>query len=418
MTLRVANTVVVNNDRTFVLGTATPGSPATGLIRWNSSLTQFEVYNGSAWVAIISIGSSTPPMWAWGSSSNGALGAYTGTVSSPVSVVGGFTDWKQVSAGAAHSTALRGNGTAWAWGLGSGGRLGDGSGTTRSSPVSVVGGFTDWVQVSAGGFHSGAIRSTGTAWCWGQGTSGRLGDGTTSSRSSPVSVVGGFTDWVQINAGPGHTLALRANGTLWAWGTASSGRLGNNSTVSTSSPVSVVGGFTDWVQMSAGDAHSAAVRANGTAWCWGSGFDGRLGTNNTSTRSSPVSVVGGFTDWVQIAAGITHTAAIRANGTAWAWGAGATGRLGDGTTSTRSSPVSVVGGFTDWVQIEACRFTNGRTVAIRGNGTLWGWGHNESGQLGDGTTSSRSSPVSVLGGFTDWVQVTNGSLNVFGLRAA
>ena len=124
-------------------------------------------------------------------------------------MVGGFTDWVQIAAGGDHTAAIRANGQAWAWGINSFGRLGDGTATSRQSPVSVVGGFTNWVQISAGRYHTAAIRSNGQAWAWGANTGGRIGDGTTSDRSSPVSVVGGFTDWVQIAAGSAHTAAIR-----------------------------------------------------------------------------------------------------------------------------------------------------------------------------------------------------------------
>ena len=419
MTLTVSGTTVVNQNRSFVLGTATPGSPATGMIRYNSSLAQFEVYNGSAWVAIVSAAPSTSPAWAWGSNANGRLGdGTTVSTSSPVSVVGGFTDWVQISAGNAHTAAIRTNGTAWAWGSNANGRLGDGTTTSRSSPVLVVGGFTDWVQISAGNAgnsHTAAIRANGTAWCWGSTDWGKLGDNTSITRSSPVSVVGGFTDWTQISAGTDHTAAVRANGTAWCWGRNYTGRLGDGGTTNQSSPVSVVGGFTNWVQISAGKYHTAAVRANGTAWAWGSNTFGWLGDGGTTNRSSPVSVVGGFTDWTQISAGGSHTAAIRANGTAWAWGVNAGGILGIGNTSNRSSPVSVVGGFTDWVQISA---GNAHNAAVRANGQAWAWGYNNIGQLGDGTTTNRSSPVSVVGGFTDWVQISAGHSHIAAVRAA
>jgi alpha-tubulin suppressor-like RCC1 family protein len=196
--------------------------------------------------------------------------------------------------------------------------------------------------------------------------------------------------------------------------------LGDGTTTDRRSPVSVVGGFTDWVQIATGSYHTAAVRANGSAWCWGDNFSGQLGDGTTTRRSSPVSVVGGFTNWVQISAGGAsngeHTAAVRANGTAWAWGGNPTGELGDGTTTARSSPVSVVGGFTDWVQISAGGDFNGQTVAVRANGTAWGWGYNISGMLGDGTTTSRRSPVSVVGGFTDWVQISAGGEHTAAIR--
>ena len=276
-------------------------------------------------------------------------------------MVGGFTNWVQISAAVRHTVAVRANGQAWAWGYNFYGQLGDGTTTDRSSPVSVVGGFTDWVQISAGNSHTVAVRANGQAWTWGLNFFGQLGDNTTTDRSSPVSVVGGFTDWVQISAGSFHTTAVRANGQAWGWGYNHYGRLGDGTTTGRSSPVSVVGGFTDWVQISAGHIHTAAVRANGQAWGWGYNAGGQLGDDTTTNRSSPVSVVGGFTDWVQIDAGSGHTAAVRANGQAWCWGMNSSGRLGDGTINDSSSPVSVVGGFTDWVQISA----NYHTVAIR-----------------------------------------------------
>ena len=200
---------------------------------------------------------------------------------------------------------------AWSWGCNGQGRLGDNTAINKSSPVSVVGGFTDWCQITAGGSFSLGIRQSGTAWSWGNNLNGQLGDDTASQKSSPVSVVGGFTDWCQVSAALGiRTLAVRQNGTAWAWGSNNTGQLGDNTTTTRSSPVSVVGGFTNWCQVSAGDVHSLAVRQNGTAWAWGLN-NGRLGDNTITARSSPVSVVGGFVDWCQVAAGGSHSLAIK-----------------------------------------------------------------------------------------------------------
>jgi alpha-tubulin suppressor-like RCC1 family protein len=350
--------------------------------------------------------------WAWGSGIQGRLG--DGTIvnkSSPVSVVGGFTDWCQLSAGGSHSAAVRQNGTIWAWGCNGQGQLGDGTTVTNSSPVSVIGGFTDWCQVSAVTSNTAAIRQNGTLWGWGANLQGQLGDGTTISKSSPVSVIGGFTDWCQISVGSGPTAAVRQNGTLWTWGSNICGRLGDGTTVNRSSPVSVVGGFTDWCQVSVGYCHIAAVRQNGTLWAWGYNGQGRLGDGTTIDKSSPVSVVGGFTDWCQVSGGPLHTAAVRQNGTLWAWGYNG-GRLGDGTTVNKSSPVSVIGGFTDWCQVSS----SSHTAAVRQNGTLWTWGANSNGRLGDGTTVDKSSPVSVVGGFTDWCQVSAGAAHTAAIK--
>jgi alpha-tubulin suppressor-like RCC1 family protein len=354
-------------------------------------------------------------IWAWGCNCAGRLG--DGTIldrSSPVSVVGGFTDWCQASAGSSHSLGLRSNGVLYAWGVNSNGRLGDGTITSRSSPVSVVGGFTDWCQASAGAAHNLALRCNGTLWGWGQNF-GELGDNTNTSKCSPVSVVGGFTDWCQASAGSGHSLAVRCNGTLWSWGRNNCGILGNNTTVSRSSPVSVIGGFTDWCQASAGYNHSLAVRTNGTLWAWGSNYCGVLADGTTINRSSPVSVIGGFTDWCLTIAGSTHTLAIRANGTLWGWGRNLNGTLGRGyeVVFNRCSPVSVVGGFTDWCQGSAGAQ---HSLGIRRNGTLWAWGCNVYGRLGDNTVVHKSSPVSVVGGFTDWCQTSAGSCHSAAVR--
>jgi alpha-tubulin suppressor-like RCC1 family protein len=413
MTFLVDGNNVVNNDRTFVLGDGDP-TPTVGMMRFNNALQEFQVYNGAEWI-IFSGNVDKADMLAWGYGGFGVLGDNT-TVSKsfPVSVVGGFTDWVHSSAGDFHSLGLRANGTLWSWGDNFQGRLGDNTTVARSSPVSVVGGFTDWVQASGGGAHNLAVRANGTLWAWGSNGQFRLGDSTSTNRSSPVSVVGGFIDWVQASAGNSHSLGLRANGTIWAWGAGADGRLGDNTDVTKSSPVSVVGGFTDWIQASAGVGHSLGLRANGTIWAWGLNSQGRLGDNTITNKSSPVLVVGGFTDWVQVSNGGAHSLGVRANGTLWSWGYNVNGQLGQNTSVNTSSPASVVGGFTDWVQ--ASSSSGFHSLGLRANGTLWSWGNNVNGRLGDNTTVSRSSPVSVVGGFTDWVQASAGSSRSLGVR--
>jgi alpha-tubulin suppressor-like RCC1 family protein len=375
----------------------------------------YRISDGVAWSNDFTSVKQNFQAWAWGNNGSGRLGdATTTNTSSPVSAVGGFTDWCQVSAAEFHSLGVRQNGTAWAWGCNGQGRLGDATTTSRTSPVSVVGGFTDWCQVSAGSYHSLGVRANGTAWAWGVNSSGNLGDGTTTNRSSPVSVVGGFTDWCQVSAGDSHSLGVRTNGTVWAWGCNGQGRLGDGTTTSRTSPVSVVGGFIDWCQVSAGNTHSLGVRQNGTAWAWGLNINGRLGDGTTTSTSSPVSVVGGFTDWCQVSAGGSHSLGVRTNGTVWAWGNNGSGRLGDATTTSRTSPVSVVGGFTDWCQVSA---GGTHSLGVRTNGTVWAWGCNGQGRLGDGTTTERISPVSVVGDFTDWCQVSAGIDHSLAIRS-
>jgi alpha-tubulin suppressor-like RCC1 family protein len=178
----------------------------------------------------------------------------------------------------------------------------------------VRGGFVDWCQVSVGPYITLAVRTNGSLWAWGENICGRLGDGTTTNKSSPISVVGGFVDWCQVSAGYIHVAALRTNGSLWAWGSGANGVLGDGTTVAKCSPISVVGGFTDWCQVSAGDSHTSAVRTNGTLWTWGNNNDGKLGDGTTTNKLSPVAVVytsGYFTpSWCQVSVGGEHTLAI------------------------------------------------------------------------------------------------------------
>jgi alpha-tubulin suppressor-like RCC1 family protein len=393
----------------------------TGRFVYITSECKYYFSNGSIWTDDVD-SQLVSSIYSWGNGADGRLGDNsTVNKSSPVSVVGGFTDWCQISSGFAHSVAVRQNGTVWAWGCNNCGQLGDNSTVSKSSPVSVVGGFTDWCQIAGGYKQSLAIRQNGSAWGWGCNGTGQLGDNTTVTKSSPVSVVGGFTNWCQISSVQ-HTLGVRTNGTLWAWGPDGNGALGINAAGNFSSPVSVVGGFTDWCQASAGGeaadnaGFSFAVRQNGTLWAWGAAGSGNLGNNCNINISSPVSVVGGFTDWCQVSASIyfpSFGVAVRQNGTAWAWGCNNNGQLGTDNTTNRSSPVSVVGGFTDWCQISAGRH---HSLAVRQNGTAWAWGYAGTGNLGNNCNTNRSSPVSVVGGFTDWHEVSGGHNSSLGLR--
>jgi len=299
---------------------------------------------------------------------------------------------------------------AMGWGAGIAGFVGDGEAVTRSSPVSVAGGLSDWSQVSAGNSHSLGINN-GTNLSWGSNEYGQLGTGVFGGgNSSPVSVLGGMTNWVQVSAGGYHSLGITSDSVAWAWGRNLEGQLATNlNQRSVASPISVVDGITNWSQVSAGGLHSLGI-AGGVVWAWGFNGSGQLGDGTTVRRNSPVTVVGGITNWSQVSAGWTHNLGI-ANGVAWAWGDSTFGALGDDTAVGRSSPVSVVGGITNWSQVSA---GVNHSLGIA-NGVAWAWGFNNSGRLGDGTTVDRSSPVSVIGGITNWSQVSAGGGHSLGI---
>ena len=348
---------------------------------------------------------------AWGFSANGRLGINSDTNhSSPVTVAGGITTWSSISAGDSHNLGLT-NGIAYAWGNNNVGKLGDNTLTNRSSPVTVVGGITNWSQVSAGRDHSLGIAG-GIAYAWGSNGQGSLGDNTIISKRSPITVIGGITNWSQVSAGGLHSLGI-ANGVVYGWGYNGQGCLGDGTTIDKSSPVTVIGGITNWSQVSAGTSHSLGVTGSGILYAWGINTAGVLGDDTLIDRSSPVTVVGGITNWTQVSAGLRHNFGIREDGTLWAWGSNGNGRLGDGTTIDKSSPVTAVGGITNWNQVSAGSY-HGLGIA---NGAVYAWGSNPTGILGDDTIIEKSSPVTVVGGITTWAQVGAGLQHSLALKA-
>ena len=345
-------------------------------------------------------------LWLWGINSVGKLGDNT-TVdkSSPVQTVAGGANWKQVAySDNNHAAAVKTDGTLWTWGNNDSGQLGTNNIIHRSSPVQVAG--TTWKQVSCGYDHTAAIKTDGTLWAWGFNGVGQIGDNTIIRRSSPVQIAG--VDWKQVVCGEEHTLALKIDDTLWGWGLNSNGQIGDNTIINKSSPVQVAG---NWAQVSC-DYHTAAVKTSGTLWTWGNGGTGRLGLNDTLHRSSPVQIGAGL-DWKQVACGNSHTAAIRTDGTLWTWGFGSSGRLGDGTELSKSSPVQTIAGGTTWKQVD-CGGTH--TVALKTDGTLWGWGAGGSGILGNDSTTSQSSPVQTITGGTNWKHVACGNSNTAAIK--
>jgi alpha-tubulin suppressor-like RCC1 family protein len=374
------------------------------------------------YVTYSELGLTPPPytpgiLYAWGDNGIGQLGDGTITSSSSPVQIGALTNWYQVSGGTSHSLAVKTDGTLWAWGFNGSGQLGDGTTTSRSSPIQ-IGALTNWSQVSGGSTYSLAVKTDGTLWAWGNNGSGQLGDGTTTRKSSPVQI-GALTNWSQVSGGGiifgnGHSLAIKIDGTLWAWGTNNFGEQGTGLPFS-SSPVQI-GALTNWSQISAGPGFSLAIKTDGTLWAWGINADGNLGLNDRTSRNSPVQV-GSLSDWKGIAAsgaggvGQEHTIAIKTNGTLWAWGTNADGQLGLGDITHRSSPIQI-GALTNWSSI--AKSHGDHSLAIKTDGTLWSWGRNDDGRLGDGTTTHRSSPVQI-GTLTNWSQVYGGGFHSLAL---
>jgi alpha-tubulin suppressor-like RCC1 family protein len=332
-----------------------------------------------------------------------------------VTTGGGGTNWKQVASGhGIHAAAIKTDGTLWTWGYNDYGQLGDNTYVGKLSPVTVAGGGINWKQVAGGNYHTAAIKTDGTLWAWGYNLQGQIGDNTTVSKSSPVTTVGGGTNWKQVACGDDHTAALKTDGTLWVWGDNNYQQLGDGTagSVDKSSPVTTAGGGTNWKQVSCGSRYTIALKTNGTLWGWGFNPDGGVNTG------SPTSLGVNFgSNWKQVACGNSHTAAIKTDGTLWTWGNNASGQLGDGTQISRStSPVTTLGGGTNWKQV-VCGSQN--TAAIKTDGSLWNWGSNNYGQLGSYQVSVfKSSPVTTVAVGNNWKQVSFVRQSIFAISEA
>jgi len=337
---------------------------------------------------------NTGVSWTWGLNNAGQLGDNSITNRcTPVSVLGESKTFCQITAGLSHIAAIDNNGRAWAWGPGGAGQLGNNSTASQTTPVSVLGATKTFCKIGSGNFHTVAIDKNGQAWAWGQNNFGQLGDNTTAQRLTPVSVLGATKTFCQIAAGYYHNLAIDKNGRAWAWGYNRRGQLGNSSIIVKYTPVSVCGAPKTFCQIDAGqEHHSVAIDKNGQAWAWGQNFGGALGNNGFASETTPVSVCGAPKTFCQISAGYYYNLAIDKNGQAWAWGWNIYGNLGDNSTISKRTPVSVLGATKTFCQICAGDY---HSLAVDNNGLVWSWGYNYFGQLGDNTTTSRITPVRV-----------------------
>jgi PKD repeat protein len=252
--------------------------------------------------------------------------------------VPGLSGITAVSTGHYHSLALTQDGRVWAWGFNASGQLGDGTRTTRTSPIQVQG-IADAVAIAAGRDMSYAVRSNGTVWAWGLNGDGQLGDGTTTDRLTPVRV-GALTGIVSVSGGRDHGLAVGQDGSVWAWGWNAYGQVGNGTLTDRLVPVRVIPSGV--VAVAGGAHHSYALRADGTVQSWGRNYRAELADGTTTDRLTPVQVLG-VTGAVSIGSGRDHGLAVLGSGAVKAWGSNSSGQLGDGTTVNRSRAVDVPG---------------------------------------------------------------------------
>ncbi len=375
----------------------------------------------SAGVAHVLALRSDGRIWAWGSNYSNQLGAgrdlspsYYSPVPLPVIILSGATS---IAAGNEGSLGLSANGTVFGWGAAGtrgfpyemnapatrppldpvvfnpdGGSFSGPQAVTITLPSAAV--QVTPVSVSLGGEHSLAVMSDGRVFAWGSNDRGQIGLPVSSGNnlSAIPLAVNGIDSVTKVAAGSNFSLALKSNGTVWAWGSNDQGQGGPGGGANANVP-RLVTGINGAVAIAAGTQHSLAVRSDGTVWAWGDNQYGQLGDGSTTSRATPGQVAG-LTSIIAVAGGSYHSLALRNDGTLWVWGDNRHGEMGDGTISISRPLPAQVPGFTNGTAVTCGIFRNG---ALRSDGTVWGWGLNQYGELGDGTTDSKRTPTMAIG---------------------
>ena len=311
----------------------------------------------------------------------------------PVAVSGLASGVTAIAGGWEYTCALAA-GAVKCWGYNGDGELGDGTTTNRSVPVAAIGLSGGISAVVAGSYHTCALTAGGAVRCWGYNDYGEVGDGTTTNHSSPVAVSGLTSGVNAIAAGSYHTCAVSAGGSVSCWGYNGYGQLGDGANIDSATPVPVSNLASGAAAITAGFYHTCALLAGGKLKCWGRNDYGQVGDGTTTDHAAPAAA-GGLTSGIKaLAAGYYHTCVLTTSGGVECWGYNTSGQLGDGTTTDRYTPVGVVGLGNG---VAAIALGGYHTCALTTGGAVECWGDNEYGQLGDGTTTSSDTPVPVSG---------------------
>ncbi len=321
-----------------------------------------------------------------------------------------------VSSGSSFGCLLTSVGGVRCWGQNVFGQVGNGTTVSpQPTPVDVVGLTSGVTSVVTGGFHACAVTSAGGLKCWGVNSSGQLGDGTTTSRMTPVNVVSHASGVRSVSLGTNHTCAVTTTGAVTCWGANLSGQLGHPGGLFSTSPVAVGGLSSGVAAVAAGGFHTCALTRAGALRCWGANFFGEIGDGTTTVRPTPVAVSALGKTVASVAAGGSSTCVVTKAGKVRCWGANASGQLGLGDQASRRTPTTLAGLPAGVTSVSVGRSATTCAVAA---GHAWCWGDNRSGQVGDSTTAERHVPVQVVGLPGAAAQVSPGTFQTCALAGA
>ena len=333
--------------------------------------------------------------------------------------------FRSISAGALHTCGIAKDGFGYCWGQNDGenivweweyndyGEPIDYTISIAPFPIEVSDGQLKWSSISTGGSHACGITTDRAGYCWGDNDYGQLGDGTETNRSLPGKIANGQNKWSSISTGWFYTCGITTDGSGYCWGDNEDGQIGDGTITGRSLPVEVAYGQYKWSLINAGYYHTCGITTDGSGYCWGYNYYGQIGDDGTDTdRSLPVAIANGLYKWSSIVAGAIHTCGITKDGSGYCWGHNEDGELGDGTETDRSLPVAIADGKYKWSSMSAGRF---HTCGITTDRAGYCWGYNEYGQLGDGTDTDRSIPVAIATGIFKWSSIDAGWYHTCGI---
>lgn len=328
-------------------------------------------------------------LWGWGYASSGQLATNSDNESKPIKL-SEEKDWKTVQTGIKNTFAIKEDGTLWACGSNEYGSLGINSEEQSVNYFHQVGTDSDWIKVAPSYLFTVAIKADGTIWAWGQNDSNQMGNKTKSSKELAPIQIGEASNWVDIAATTNKTaFAIKEDGTIWGWGLNDSNLIVPDARVSNTYLPTQVNNDRDWVRIEAGKNHVIAQKTDGTIWAWGESSMGQLGSGKLVSYTNRPQLVSAD-KWIDFSAGFAVSYAIKSDGTLWAWGRNNFGQLGDGTTENKYVPVQI-GTANDWKTVQAKGFQ--ATMLTKNDGTVWYMGWNTFGSFGNGSYTNAMVPT-------------------------